>query len=89
MLFVVKETFYSLGYTMKNKRFIVKDNGTITIETLSNIRKYHYRLIQDVDESNWNFDDPSVGVNEGRGLRDIIKGLRAMNIIANACDEIK
>ena len=80
---VRKETIESLKNIMKNRRFILKDDGAITVQTLSNIKKYHYRLVQDIDESEWNLNDPSTSIEEGKAFRDIMKGLIAMNELAD------
>jgi len=81
---VGKETMHSIRALLKNRRFILKDDGAISVDTLSNIKKFHYRLIQDLDESEWDLDDPQISTEEGKAFRNIMKGLIAMNELADS-----
>jgi hypothetical protein len=75
--FVINETLLSTLSITKNKRFAVDSEGNTGLATLGNIKKYRYKLIQDVQISDWNTD----GVKNVQVLEHIINALTAMNKI--------
>ena len=70
-----------LKWRLKSKRLVMTEDGKIFAATVNDIKKYKYRLVENIPKSEWGLEDPDMSEADQEKIEEFRNIVISINTI--------